>query len=692
MKNISKILTFLLLFSIFSTVIYGAPSISSISGTPVDNSNITISGLSFGTGPSEVEFLGGASGNIESGTTGSNFSCTDWNIDGDFNIPIYSTSQKHSGSKSLYCNPTSENWNSILTYHLPTAITSSSRIFISAWYRWNYTGEGQWKMLRLETSNTVVDGSNELVFFDYPGELQVCVDPDTVGYTGMYNVVPHDTLNSWFRMDFIVTGGVSSGIVTVAKYIPDVSRATSTLNPYPTHRSGSAWNYAVFQNYAGTGGGYSGITAANIYIDDIYVSSGSFARVEIGNASTYSSCSHLEIQPPSSWSSTSITVKVNRGSFGTSDSAYLFIIDSDGNPSTGYPITFGGGSSAPVANFSGTPTSGTIPLSVSFTDLSTNSPTSWSWNFGDSSTSTSQNPTHSYTSAGTYTVSLTATNAYGSDSETKTSYITASSGSAPVAAFSGTPTSGTIPFTVAFTDSSTNSPTSWSWNFGDSSTSTSQNPSHQYTVAGIYNVALTATNSYGSDTETKTSYITASSGSGEISKVGPVSGPGKISGRLASLLRKVGGRTYSGGGTSCTESSSMKQTNTEYSVEMSQIVSQRVYNSSSLTVCGISLYLDPASTSSTYTVEIRSAINGGGTLYGSSKTITPSSTSGGWYDFTWSSNYPNPTGNYYICVSSSNSSNLLYYADENYEGTSYSAYAGNTQYTQYDLSFKVKTQ
>ncbi len=86
------------------------------------------------------------------------------------------------------------------------------------------------------------------------------------------------------------------------------------------------------------------------------------------------------------------------------------------------------GQAPPVTNFSGTPTSGTAPLTVQFTDLSTNSPTSWSWSFGDGGTSPAQNPSHTYNSAGKYTVSLTAANAYGSDTETKTDYITVSEG------------------------------------------------------------------------------------------------------------------------------------------------------------------------------------------------------------------------------------------------------------------------
>jgi PKD repeat protein len=172
----------------------------------------------------------------------------------------------------------------------------------------------------------------------------------------------------------------------------------------------------------------------------------------------------------------------------------------------------------PVAEFVGSPLSGDAPLTVNFTDQSTNSPTSWDWDFGDTSTSTAQNPGHDYTSEGDYTVALTATNAGGSDTETKTNYISVSAAPPPppVAEFVGSPLSGTAPLTVNFTDQSTNSPTSWDWDFGDTSTSTAQNPSHDYTGAGDYTVALTATNAGGSDTETKTDYISVTSGGQQV--------------------------------------------------------------------------------------------------------------------------------------------------------------------------------
>jgi len=163
---------------------------------------------------------------------------------------------------------------------------------------------------------------------------------------------------------------------------------------------------------------------------------------------------------------------------------------------------------APVASFTAVPLTGQAPLAVQFNDTSARSPSSWAWDFGDSGTSTVQNATHTYTTAGTYTVNLTATNDGGSDTATYTGYITVTSTPAtvPVAAFSANTTTGTAPLAVTFTDASANTPTSWAWNFGDGSTATTRNATHTY-KAGIYTVSLNATNAAGSNTTTKTGYI-----------------------------------------------------------------------------------------------------------------------------------------------------------------------------------------
>ncbi|MEI7491409.1 MAG: PKD domain-containing protein, partial [Bacteroidota bacterium] len=187
---------------------------------------------------------------------------------------------------------------------------------------------------------------------------------------------------------------------------------------------------------------------------------------------------------------------------------YIKVISADGGRGF-YDLTVGAGASpvTPVADFSGTPTTINVGQSVAFTDLSTNTPTSWSWTFGDGGTSTTKNPSHTYNTAGTYTVALTATNAAGSNTKTRTNYITVNV-LAPVADFSGTPTTINVGQSVSFTDLSTNTPTSWSWTFGDGGTSTTKNPSHTYTTGGSYTVALTASNAGGGNTKTRTNYIT----------------------------------------------------------------------------------------------------------------------------------------------------------------------------------------
>ena len=156
-----------------------------------------------------------------------------------------------------------------------------------------------------------------------------------------------------------------------------------------------------------------------------------------------------------------------------------------------------------VSKFAADPSSGKAPLAVKFTDRSIGGPTAWSWDFGDGTTSADQNPAHTFATAGSYDVKLTITRGTDTASSTQTINV----GGVPNADFVGTPTQLNPNEDVTFTDKSTNSPTSWSWDFGDTATSTVQNPTHSYQLKGIYTVALTARNANGKDTETKTSYI-----------------------------------------------------------------------------------------------------------------------------------------------------------------------------------------
>jgi gliding motility-associated-like protein len=148
---------------------------------------------------------------------------------------------------------------------------------------------------------------------------------------------------------------------------------------------------------------------------------------------------------------------------------------------------------APVANFTANVTSGCAPLTVSFTDLSTNNPNFWSWDF-QGQLSRAKNPVITFSTPGTYTVRLVVRNAAGIADEVKTNYIVVSA--SPTVNFQADKTTACAPATINFTDLTTTPPgvgtiVGWEWNFGDGSpVSTAQNPSHTYNAAGFYTVVL----------------------------------------------------------------------------------------------------------------------------------------------------------------------------------------------------------
>ncbi|MCG3212506.1 MAG: hypothetical protein FOGNACKC_06176 [Anaerolineae bacterium] len=159
----------------------------------------------------------------------------------------------------------------------------------------------------------------------------------------------------------------------------------------------------------------------------------------------------------------------------------------------------------PLVDFSATPLAGTTPLTVTFVNSSTHA-TGYLWDFGGGATLSVISPTHTYREPGVYTVTLKATGPGGSQTLTRTNYITAYE---PVSIdFAAQPLTGTVPLTVTFVNSSTGA-SSWLWDFGDSITSTVISPTHVYTAGGVYTVSLTAGNGYITDTLTRTNYITA---------------------------------------------------------------------------------------------------------------------------------------------------------------------------------------
>ncbi len=175
-----------------------------------------------------------------------------------------------------------------------------------------------------------------------------------------------------------------------------------------------------------------GASSINLHFADFDVEQGdngtcNYDNLQIFNGSTATSpligkyCSLTGNTPPANIVSTG--------------NAVTLLMHSDGYVNgRGYVIEFNCSASgqAPSVAFTASPLT-TCDGIVHFTDLSTNAPTTFLWDFGDGSSSNLQNPPHTYIANGTYTVMLTASNAYGQNTFTRTSYIVVQRPDAPVA-------------------------------------------------------------------------------------------------------------------------------------------------------------------------------------------------------------------------------------------------------------------
>jgi PKD repeat protein len=233
---------------------------------------------------------------------------------------------------------------------------------------------------------------------------------------------------------------------------------------------------------------------------------------------------------------------------------------------------------APNAAFTGDTTiapstiSCVAPCTVVFRDTSGGNPTSWLWVFNDGSpNSIAQDPgAHTFLLAGTYIVSMTATNNYGSSTQTMGVTVTTPS----TVDFTSDKTSGTNPLTVTFTDASSPGGSNYSWTFGTGEGSGSGTTvNHTYNSPGSYTVALSVTYAGpGTITTTKTNYITVA--------VGLCTVP-----HLDGVKRNSAQATWTGAGFSGTVSDGPGAPNGNYTIKSQSLTAtSQVPCSSSVTV------------------------------------------------------------------------------------------------------------
>jgi len=355
--------TIILLFIVgylYPVCSFAAPSISLLTGTYKDGESIIISGSSFGANALDIEWLGGSSGNIEQGALGNAFSCTGWTADttaGDFTAPSYSNTRYHSGSKSILSQYPDENDH---TSGFSFDYGSEFGTTYATW--WTYfdhvDSKGQWRKWHLNPDNSAntVDGEiqrNDFYLANGTVEqalLMLFCDVESYGqcYPGSNAGLRWTTaqpVDAWVRTEVyaVESSAVDTRDGTLILNQQEEGELVTNLAAWSgtiiTRVAGaSRWRYWKFRNsWVNISGGDG--TQERIYTDDIYIQVGTQSRVEIGNNATFANCTHREIQYPTAWATDSITFTLNQGSFGNTDTVYVFVVDADGAASSGYEIT-----------------------------------------------------------------------------------------------------------------------------------------------------------------------------------------------------------------------------------------------------------------------------------------------------------------------------------------------------------------
>lgn len=361
---------------------WAAPSIQGATGTFSNGQSITITGSSFGSGPTVGgstdkvvlfdDFSKGTNGNDVAQGNGSALvgGYISQNLDGL--DPEYSTDFAHSGTKSMKMD-----WLIYGGHHESIDLNNPPRVFWSAWHYIpvgknvpGTDGEGSGANYKLagwivtygddvNVSNMCgpVILSNDFSNVQGGGDADDGGDPALVGrdhasddiYQYFYTTTQRK--GSWIRFDSYFKAGMT-GTATlgdaltweIGEYSGGVRKRlhhdmTLLEGPYTaTQHVGDYWDKLNIPAFGRQDNN------SQTYIDDIYVATGNncLARVEIGNASTYANCTNLAIATPTNWSSSSITATLRSGSF-MSGSAYLYVLDSSNTPNAaGYPITLGG--------------------------------------------------------------------------------------------------------------------------------------------------------------------------------------------------------------------------------------------------------------------------------------------------------------------------------------------------------------
>lgn len=356
------VLSTIMILFVLSPAAFSIPTIDNVSVISVSDSQegVIITGKEFGfNNNKQIEFI---HDNIEAGLAGATFEKKSW-VNYYTNKAIYTTDEKHSGSKSILFNFYGSLYGNAIIYDFGESV---EEVFFTAWIKLDKNDDAstfQWKNMRLKNTNdyNIISGiygdnwcydSNTSPRW---GNVSVLVMRNSVTDQMTKKTVEPDgfLLGEWQRIEAYYRtssrAGADDGVFEwrrVGRSGGEVIVANYNIVTHDLTNADQLYRYLMIGHYYGNlknvdGSSYTGIRNMRIYYDDIYISQ-SRARVEIGNNRIFSKCTHREVQAIQKWppviNNSAVMIKINKGSFG-SGTAYLFVVDTNGNPSEGFPIT-----------------------------------------------------------------------------------------------------------------------------------------------------------------------------------------------------------------------------------------------------------------------------------------------------------------------------------------------------------------
>ena len=341
----------------------GAATLSTASGTFANGQQVIITGSGFGTVvPSGASLI-----TAENGTTGSPLSETGWtyssaSTDGGWSSPVYSSAKALNGTKSILCSYPKGTYGCAFSLGGSQPITKA---YISFWFYGDYKAFAaapnnyfQWKMLHMSPSPNYGTIAPMFMVGQWPQSDGTCAQALSVNFPDTsYNIWTPDNnywrtcfpRGEWVRMEVLLQEsdpGVANGTEIVRYYSSKANSWTIWTNYSKNTITRAAtitdrWMYVHMGHYIGNDAGGKDV---DTYWDNIYVQQGTYARVELCDSSSWSTCKKREVQKPVSWSASSITISANSGPFATGETAYLFFIDDAGNASNALTVKIGSAS------------------------------------------------------------------------------------------------------------------------------------------------------------------------------------------------------------------------------------------------------------------------------------------------------------------------------------------------------------